>query len=173
MAISLPCTTTRTENSKESDVTFDHDEIYVMETHIDDMNPEIFGFLMDMLLTAGALDVGHIPIQMKKNRPGVRLTVVSPPDKLEELARIILIESTAIGVRYYPARRFKLERSIEERVTSLGSMKVKVLREGERIVRVAPEYEECRRIAHAKGIPLMEVYRIVEKETGGIGKDEL
>jgi hypothetical protein len=147
-------------------MTFDHDEIYVMETHIDDMNPEVFGFLMELLLTAGALDVGHTPIQMKKNRPGVRLTVVSPPDKLDDLARIILTESTAIGVRYYPARRFKLERSIEARATSLGSMKVKVLREGERIVRVAPEYEECRRIARDKGIPLMEVYRIVERETG-------
>jgi uncharacterized protein (DUF111 family) len=147
---------------------FDSDEIYVMETHIDDMNPEVFGFLMELLLTAGALDVGHTPIQMKKNRPGVRLTVVSPVDKLEELARIILIESTAIGVRYYPAKRFKLERAVEERVTSLGTMKVKVLREGERIVRIAPEYEECRRIACEQGIPILDVYRIVERETGEI-----
>jgi uncharacterized protein (DUF111 family) len=145
---------------------FDFDEIYVMESHIDDMNPEVFGFLMERLLAAGALDVGHTPIQMKKNRPGVRLTVICREEKLEELARIILIESTAIGVRYYPARRFKLERSIEERVTSLGTMKVKVLREGEKIVRVAPEYEECRRIACERGIPLIEVYRIVERETG-------
>ena len=155
-------------------MTFDSDEIYVMETHIDDMNPEVFGFLMELLLNSGALDVGHTPIQMKKNRPGVRLTVICKEEKLEELARIILIESTAIGVRYYPARRFKLERSIEERVTSLGSMKVKVLREGERIVRVAPEYEECRRIACDKGIPILEVYRIVERETGATSmKDEL
>jgi uncharacterized protein (DUF111 family) len=152
---------------------FDSDEIYVMETHIDDMNPEVFGFLMELLLGAGALDVGYTPIQMKKNRPGIRLTVVSPADKLEELGRIILIESTAIGVRYYPARRFKLERSIEERCTSLGTMKVKVLREGEHIVRVAAEYEECRRVALESGIPLLEVYRIVERETGGKGKDEL
>jgi uncharacterized protein (DUF111 family) len=79
---------------------FDSDEIYVMETHIDDMNPEVFGFLMELLLGAGALDVGYTPIQMKKNRPGIRLTVVSPADKLEELGRIIMIESTAIGVRY-------------------------------------------------------------------------
>jgi hypothetical protein len=145
---------------------FDSDEIYVMESHIDDMNPEVFGFLMERLLAAGALDVGHTPIQMKKNRPGVRLTVICREEKLEELARIILIESTAIGVRYYPARRFKLERSIEERVTTLGTLKVKVLREGEKIVRVAPEYEECRRIACELGIPLIEVYRIVERETG-------
>ncbi len=144
---------------------FDSDEIYVIETHIDDMNAELFGFLMELLLSAGALDVGHTPIQMKKNRPGVRLTVISPPDRLEELSRIILTESTAIGVRYYPAKRFKLERAVEERETSLGKMKVKVLREGEKIVRIAPEYEECRRIAREKGIPLIEVYRIVERET--------
>ena len=140
---------------------FDCDEIYVVETHIDDMNPEVFGFLMELLLDAGALDVCHTPIQMKKNRPGVRLTVICREEKLEDLARIILTESTAIGVRYYPAKRFKLERSIEERVTSLGNMKVKVLREGERIVRVAPEYEECRRIAKAKKVPLREVYAAV------------
>lgn len=151
---------------------FDSDEIYVMETHIDDMNPEVFGYLMENLLGAGALDVGYTPIQMKKNRPGVRLTVVSPADKLEELGRIIMIESTAIGVRYYPAKRFKLERSIEERVTSLGLLTVKVLREDGKIVRVAPEYEECRRIARESGIPLLEVYRIVERDTGGEGKDE-
>jgi len=152
---------------------FAYDEIYVMETHIDDMNPEVFGFLMELLLNAGALDVGYTPIQMKKNRPGVRLTVVSPAEKLEELGRVILLESTAIGVRYYPARRFKLERVVEERSTSLGTMKVKVLREGGKIVRVAPEYEECRRVATESGIPLQEVYKIVERETGGKDKDEL
>jgi uncharacterized protein (DUF111 family) len=154
------------DENGEQTMGFDFDEIYVMESHIDDMNPEIFGFLMERLLAAGALDVGHTPIQMKKNRPGVRLTVICREEKLEEVARIILIESTAIGVRYYPAKRFKLERGIEERVTSLGTMKVKVLREGEKIVRVAPEYEECRRIACERGIPLIEVYRIVERETG-------
>jgi uncharacterized protein (DUF111 family) len=145
---------------------FDSDEIYVMESHIDDMNPEIFGYLMDLLLNAGALDVGYTPIQMKKNRPGVRLTVVSPPEKIEELGRIILLESTAIGIRYYPAKRFKLQRTVEERVTTLGKLKVKVLREGGEVLRVAPEYEECRRVAMESGMTLMEVYRIVEKETG-------
>ena len=145
---------------------FDSDEIYVIETHIDDMNPEIFGFLMELLQNAGALDVGYTPIQMKKNRPGVRLTVVSPVERLEELCRIILLESTASGVRYYPAKRFKLERTAEERITSLGVLKVKVLREGGHIVRVAPEYEDCRRLALEKGMPLLEVYGIVEREAG-------
>lgn len=142
------------------------DEIIVIETHIDDMNPEILGFTMDILLDAGALDVAYAPIQMKKNRPGMRLTVISPPDLTEHLSRIIMTETSAIGVRHYPARRFKMERSEETRMTSLGTVSVKVVRDGERLVRVAPEYEECRRIALEKGIPLIEVYRIIERETG-------
>ncbi len=146
---------------------FDRDEIYVMETHIDDMNPEVLGFLMGLLFEAGALDVVFSPIQMKKNRPGVRLTILTPPWKLGHLARLVLTESTAIGLRYYPVKRVKTERFIEERSTSLGKLKVKVIREGKKLLRVAPEYEECRRISLEKGIPLLDVYRIVEKETGG------
>jgi len=146
-------------------MTLAQDEIYVIETHIDDMNPELLGFLLELLLAEGALDAAFSPLQMKKNRPGVRLTVLAPPDRLEHLARTIMVESTAIGVRYYPAQRFKLERVLEERQTSLGRVQVKVIREGERLVRVAPEYEECRRLAAANGIPLLEVYRIVERET--------
>ena len=146
-------------------MTLSQDEIYVIETHLDDMNPELLGFLLELLLAEGALDAAYAPLQMKKNRPGVRLTVIAPPERLEQLARTIMTESTAIGVRYYPAKRFKLERSIEERETSLGKVRVKVIREGERLVRVAPEYEECRRLATENGIPLIEVYRIVERET--------
>jgi len=142
------------------------DEIIVIETHIDDMNPEILGFIVDILLDAGALDVAYAPIQMKKNRPGVRLTVISPSELSEQLSRMIMTETSAIGVRYYPASRFKMDRSEETRMTSLGKVSVKVIRDGERLVRVAPEYEECRRIALEKGIPLIEVYRIIERETG-------
>jgi uncharacterized protein (DUF111 family) len=142
------------------------DEIIVIETHIDDMNPEILGFVMDILLDAGALDVAYAPIQMKKNRPGVRLTVISPAGLIEQLSRMIMTETSAIGVRHYPAHRFKMDRSEETRMTSLGEVSVKVIRDGERLVRVAPEYEECRRIALEQGLPLIEVYRIIERETG-------
>ena len=143
------------------------DEISVIETHIDDMNPEILGFLMERLLSSGALDVTFSPLQMKKNRPGNKLTILSPPEKLDELARLVLLESTAIGVRYYPAARITLCRTVEERDTSLGKVKVKVVSDDAKLLRVVPEFEECRRIALGKGLPLMEVYRIIERETAG------
>lgn len=141
------------------------DEIYVVETHIDDMNPEILGFLMERLLGCGALDVAFSPLQMKKNRPGCRLTIISPLEKLDELARLVLTESTAIGVRYYPAARMTLSRVVEERETSLGKVRVKVVRDDAVQLRIVPEFEECRRIAGERGLPLMEVYRIIERET--------
>lgn len=143
----------------------ERDEIRVIETHIDDMSPELLGFLMERLFAGGALDVAYAPLLMKKNRPGVRLTVIAPPSLLDHLSRIILLESTAIGVRSYPAERLKLERSCETRQTSLGPVRVKVLRDGGAVVRVAPEYEECRRLAGESGLPLAEIYRIVERET--------
>lgn len=149
----------------EKDGTLHHDDVVVAETHIDDMNPEILGFLMERLLEAGALDVAFAPLQMKKNRPGIRLTIISSPAHLDELARMVLTETTAAGIRYYPARRLKLDRVIEERETSLGLVRVKVFRDGSGLLRVAPEYEECRRLAMAKGLPLLEVYRIIERET--------
>jgi len=142
-----------------------HDEIYVLETHIDDMSPEIAGYLMERLLAAGALDAAFSPLQMKKNRPGVRLTVLAAAAKLDELARLTVTESTAIGVRYYPARRFVLEREVQTRTTSLGPVRVKVISDGERIMRSTPEFDDCRRLAQEKGLPLQDVYRLVVKET--------
>jgi hypothetical protein len=142
------------------------DEVRVIETHIDDMNPEFLGFLMERLLDEGALDVAFSPLQMKKNRPAVKLTVIVPPTLLVHLSRIILLESTATGIRHYPAERLKLERTAETRQTSLGALQVKVLREAGTVVRVSPEFEECRRLARETGLPLAEVYRIVERETG-------
>jgi hypothetical protein len=149
----------------EKSATISREAVHVLETHIDDMNPEILGFLMDRLLDQGALDVTFSPIQMKKNRPGTRLTILSTPDKLHLLARLVLTESTAIGVRHYPVERMTLERSVEERDTSLGRVKVKVLRDAGRALRVTPEYEECLRLAVASGLPLIEVYRRIERET--------
>jgi pyridinium-3,5-bisthiocarboxylic acid mononucleotide nickel chelatase len=143
----------------------ERDEVYVIETHVDDMNPEILGFLMERLLSRGALDVAFSPLQMKKNRPGVKLTVLSPRAGVDELVRLVLTESTAAGVRYYPAERMMLARAEEERETSLGRVRVKVFHDNGIPFRVTPEFEECRRIAVERGIPLLEVYRAIERET--------
>jgi uncharacterized protein (TIGR00299 family) protein len=150
---------------KRAGVLLPRDELCVAETNIDDMNPEILGFLMERLLAGGALDVTFSPLQMKKNRPGVKVTILCAPEHLESLARVVLVESTSTGVRYYPACRIKTERSAEERETSLGRVTVKVIRDNETVLRIAPEFEECRRIALERGIPLLEVYRIIERET--------
>jgi len=142
------------------------DEVAVIETHIDDMNPEILGHVLERLMEAGALDAAYSPLQMKKNRPAVKLTVIARPERRDELASLVLRETSAIGVRFYPAERLKLARDKEERLTSLGPVTVKVIRDGGRVVRITPEYDACRRIAVEQGMPLLEVYRIVEREAG-------
>jgi uncharacterized protein (DUF111 family) len=156
------------DSHEDADGSLLTDEIRVIETHIDDMNPELLGFLMERLFDEGALDVAFSPLQMKKNRPAIKLTVIAPPALLVPLSRIILLESTAIGIRHYPAERLKLERTAEIRQTTLGLIRVKVLSEAGSVVRVSPEYEECRRLAQETGVPLAEVYRIIERETGHV-----
>ena len=136
------------------------EEVLVIETHLDDMNPEILGFLMERLFEDGALDVAFGSLQMKKNRPGTRLTVIAAKADLEKLSDTILAESTAIGLRYYPVRRITLERKGELRETSLGPVRVKLLANG----RVTPEFDSCREIAIESGTPLLDVYRTVERE---------
>ncbi len=141
----------------------DCDQVSVLETHLDDCNPEWLGNLLERLLAAGALDVAYAPLQMKKNRPGVRVTVIAPPPLAEALSLELLRHSSAIGVRRHQAERRKLRRQGGQVETPLGSAEVKLLFEGEQLLRVSPEYESCRRLARASGHPLPEVYRLVER----------
>jgi hypothetical protein len=139
------------------------DKVAVIESHIDDSTPELLGYLSERLLAAGALDVGYSPLQMKKNRPGVRLTVVAPPAEQEQLARLILRESSAIGVRFSESERLKLRREAGVVTTGCGEAVVKLIFEGEELLRVTPEYESCRTLAVATERPLAEIYRLVEQ----------
>jgi hypothetical protein len=143
-------------------------QVFVVETHLDDMNPEILGFLMERLFSEGALDVAFSPLQMKKNRPGTRLTLITEKSLLDRLCTLILNESTAIGVRRYPVERVVLERSTEDFSSSLGNIKVKRLLLPDGRSRIAPEFEECRRLALATGLPLLEVYKTIERESAGL-----
>ncbi len=138
-----------------------HDMVTIIETHIDDSLPEVLGTLLDRLLAAGALDAAFTPRQMKKNRPGVTLTVVAPPTLADSLARLILRESSAIGVRLFETRRLKLRREVQTVVTPLGPAAVKLIYEGTTLLRVAPEHAACITLAAASGRPLPEVYRLV------------
>ncbi len=135
-----------------------------IETNIDDMNPEIYGYVQERLFAAGAADVWYQPIQMKKNRPGVLLTVLCSADREHEITAIILRETSTLGVRVRPVSRHEAQREMLEFESSLGPAAVKVKRLPGEPPRVAPEYEVCRRIAEERDLPLREVYRIIEGE---------
>ncbi len=136
----------------------------LIETNIDDMSPELLAYAQEKLLAAGAADVWFTPIQMKKNRPGVMLSLICGEAQEEALARLLLRETSTLGVRARPVHRWEAERETLEFESSLGPAAVKVKRLPGEPPRVAPEYEPCKRLAEKTGLPLAEVYRIVEAE---------
>ncbi len=133
------------------------ERIVVMECEIDDMNPQIYGVLMDRLLEAGALDVYYAPVQMKKNRPGTLVTLVTAPEKRQALAEIIFRETTTLGVRYHEVFRDCLERERISVQTPWGDVRIKVARRGPTIMNAAPEFDDCVRLATAHGRAVKEV----------------
>ena len=131
--------------------------IVVVETNIDDMNPQVCGFVMERALAAGALDVFVAPVQMKKDRPGILLTVLCKPEALNSMIDLLLAETTTLGVRYYQASRRVLERVIETVETQYGRVRIKVARHGGRTLHFQPEYDDCARLALEANAPLIEV----------------
>jgi pyridinium-3,5-bisthiocarboxylic acid mononucleotide nickel chelatase len=129
------------------------DRVAVLEASIDDMNPQICGHLLDRLLSSGALDVFTSPVQMKKNRPGLLLTVLAPMELADTLVSQIFEETTTIGIRYHETERRILDREVEVVECEFGNIKVKVSRLNGKIINFAPEYEDCRRAALACRVP--------------------
>jgi pyridinium-3,5-bisthiocarboxylic acid mononucleotide nickel chelatase len=146
-------------------VPWSQEEMLVIESNIDDMNPEFYDYVFDLLFAAGARDVFLSPIQMKKNRPGILLSVIAEPKDRDTLARIILSETSTIGVRYYPLGRIILKRISEKLKTRYGTIRVKVVEEPNGTNRVAPEYDDLKRIASAKKIPLKLLYDEIVRST--------
>jgi len=134
------------------------------ETNIDDMSPEILGYVQERLFASGAADVWLTPIQMKKGRPGVILSVLCPVEAEGAIVSLLLRETSTLGVRLREVRRQEAEREVLEFESSLGPAVVKVKRLPGEPPQAAPEYEVCRRLAEASGRPLAEVYRIVQAE---------
>lgn len=134
------------------------DSVVVIETNIDDMNPQTFEYVMDTLFREGALDVHTSSIHMKKSRPAVKLTVLAAPDKLEKMCSVIFSETTSIGVRYYNALRYKLDRKTVKVGTGFGAISVKLSTGPGGIMTASPEYEECANIARVKKVPLKRIY---------------
>ncbi len=135
----------------------DGKKVVVMETNIDDMSPQVAGYLMERLYGKGALDVFFTPVQMKKNRPAVLLTIIADAEDRDMLLDVVFSESTSIGVRAYPVERFCLERAAKKVKTPYGEIRVKISIRGGKIVNSQPEYEDCRLIAREKGVPLKKV----------------
>ncbi len=134
-------------------------EMVQLETNVDDMNPQFYGHVMDKLFAAGAKDVFLVPIQMKKNRPGTLLGVIADRRDEPALAELILRETTTLGLRVLPLRRYEAEREIAEVETRFGKLRVKRKLLGGRVVGSAPEYDDCVRLANEKGVSLAEIYR--------------
>jgi uncharacterized protein (TIGR00299 family) protein len=136
------------------------DTVAVLETNLDDCPAEVVGYCFERLLAAGALDVFVVPIQMKKNRPGVLLSVVAEPARVGELEEILLRETGTFGVRRTTARRTKLAREAVTVNTSWGPVRAKRGRRDGFVI-VTPEYEDCARVAREHGVPLRDVYAAV------------
>jgi len=135
------------------------EKVTVIETNIDDMNSQVYEYVMEKLLKIGALDVYLTHILMKKGRPGIKLTVLCSEDKKEDLMKIILKETTTIGLRFYEVKRKVLQREIKVIDTKFGKVRVKFSRLGGDILKATPEYEDCKKIARKLNIPLIEVMK--------------
>jgi uncharacterized protein (TIGR00299 family) protein len=131
--------------------------VTVIEANIDDMSPQLYGYFVERSLAAGALDVFSTSVQMKKNRPGLLVTLLCEPEALERVIDVIFRETTTIGVRTHEVRRRTLEREFVAVETPLGEVRMKVSRLNGTMLNAAPEFEDCRRIAAQKGIPLKQV----------------
>ena len=140
------------------EVLWREESMLVIETNIDDMNPEFYDYVFDRLFAAGARDVFLSSIQMKKNRPGTLLRVIAEPKDRDALARIILRETSTIGVRFYPVGRIILKRSIQRLKTRYGTINLKVVEGLDGTKRIDPEYDDLKRIAAARKIPLKLLY---------------
>jgi uncharacterized protein (TIGR00299 family) protein len=141
----------------EQDDSAPSQSVVVIEAEIDDMNPQIFGVLMDRLLVEGALDVFYTSIQMKKNRPGTLLTVVAPPNHRDRLTSTIFRETTTIGVRYREMSRECLDRESMTVTTELGAVRIKVARRRGELLNAAPEFDDCVRLATEHQVPTKHV----------------
>jgi pyridinium-3,5-bisthiocarboxylic acid mononucleotide nickel chelatase len=139
------------------------ERILVLECEIDDMNPQLFGPLMDRLQRAGALDVFYASVQMKKNRPGTLVTVIARPEQREALSGLLFGETTTIGVRYQEMWRDRLEREMRMLDTPVGPIRFKVASRDGRVLNASPEFDDCARIASDRGLPIKEVQAIATK----------
>jgi len=148
----------------ESDIENFDDKIMVMETNIDNMNPEIFPYVIERLIKSGALDAYSMPINMKKSRIGIKITVLCDKNNIDKLSKIIFEETTTLGIRIFPAGRKKLEKEIKIINTKYGKIRVKISKLNGKTKNITPEYEDCAKITRKYKIPLRKVYELLKSE---------
>lgn len=163
--------TTIDENSGDDARSYQQAPALMMEANIDDMNPEFYDYLMTGLLEAGAMDVFLQTIQMKKGRPALTLCVLMRPEDEDKFRRQIFAETTTLGLRVYPVTKHMLPHELITITTRLGNARVKIARQEGKISNMAPEYEDCRRLAQENKLPLKAVYDIVKTAAGNMAKD--
>jgi hypothetical protein len=142
----------------------EHETLFLIETEIDDMNPEYFSALIEGLFAAGAFDVHWTAVQMKKNRPGVSLQALVDAAHRDAATTMIFRETSTFGLRIQAVERHCLRRSFETIETPFGAVRVKIGYWGDRVLKVTPEYEECRRLAASSDVPLGRVYQAAAAE---------
>jgi uncharacterized protein (TIGR00299 family) protein len=155
---------TAIQSSKAHD--WETDTICILETNLDDINAEILGNFVEKALAAGALDVFHTPIQMKKNRPGVLLTVLCAEADADAFTELMLRETSTFGIRRYTAERRKLTREFATVKTQFGEVTVKIGKLDGKIVQAAPEFESCKKLAAEANVPLKQIYAAANKALG-------
>ena len=138
--------------------------IAIIETTLDDMNPEIYEYVIDRLLELGARDVFLQPVIMKKSRPGATLTVLCDVDQVEALSELIMAETTTIGVRWRQEQRLVADQRNEYVETSVGKVRVKLAELKGRLVNMSPEFEDCKQLALETGVPLKEIFELARAE---------
>jgi pyridinium-3,5-bisthiocarboxylic acid mononucleotide nickel chelatase len=156
-----------------SESTSGKETVAVIETNIDDMNPQLYDYVMEKLLAMEVLDVFITPILMKKNRPGHLLTVICPSGKLPSVAKFLFNETTTLGLRWHEEEREKTDREILPFQTKYGRVRFKLARWEGRVVNLSPEYDDCKRLALERGVPLKEVFEEARRVGLISQKDEL
>jgi uncharacterized protein (DUF111 family) len=140
------------------------ERVTVIETNIDDMNPQFYDYIMERLLAMGVLEVFITPIIMKKNRPATLLTVISPAEKLHSVTGFLLRETTTIGLRWREEERSLADRETLPIQTRYGKIRFKLARWEGRMVNLSPEYDDCKRLSLRKRIPLKEIFEEARRE---------
>lgn len=135
------------------------EDLILLESNLDDLNPEIYSYVMETLFIAGALDVCLVPVQMKKNRPGTQIQVLAEIQIAEKLREILFLETSTLGIKQTLVDRYSLPRIIQEISTAFGKVRIKVAGEGTPYQKASPEFEDCQKLARENKIPIQQVYQ--------------